>query len=110
MTILNEQPPSPDQVIQLLQDLVAPDNLTCDVAPLHIRAGALFARLKALNRAANTAARTHKQQTADARHEMDQTYLGLQNLQYEKRHLEMEIDKCRQFAYVCPSPISDSRS
>ncbi|KAI9063198.1 hypothetical protein FKP32DRAFT_1592659 [Trametes sanguinea] len=33
---------------------------------------------------------------------MDQTYLGLQNLLYEKRHLEREIEKCRQFAYVAP--------
>jgi hypothetical protein len=31
---------------------------------------------------------------------MDQTDLRLQNLLYEKRHLEREIDKCRQFACV----------
>ncbi|CDO76274.1 hypothetical protein BN946_scf184470.g32 [Trametes cinnabarina] len=31
---------------------------------------------------------------------MDQTYLGLQNLLYEKRHLEREIEKCRQFASI----------
>ncbi|KAF8450732.1 THO complex, subunit 5 [Boletus edulis BED1] len=31
---------------------------------------------------------------------MDQTHLGLQNLLYEKRHLEREIDKCRQFASI----------
>jgi THO complex subunit 5 len=31
---------------------------------------------------------------------MDQTHLRLQNLLYEKRHLEREIEKCRQFAYV----------
>jgi len=29
---------------------------------------------------------------------MDHAHLGLQNLLYEKRHLEREIDKCRQFA------------
>ncbi|KAI0036836.1 Fms-interacting protein-domain-containing protein [Vararia minispora EC-137] len=74
-------------------DLPNPDSL-------HLRAGALFARLKALNRAANAASRAHKHATADARHEMDQTHLGLQNLLYEKRHLEREIDKCRQFASV----------
>ncbi|THG93618.1 hypothetical protein EW145_g8329 [Phellinidium pouzarii] len=28
---------------------------------------------------------------------MDHTHLGLQNLLYEKRHLEREIEKCRQF-------------
>ncbi|TFY78845.1 hypothetical protein EWM64_g5166 [Hericium alpestre] len=52
------------------------------------------------NRAANAATRAHKQATAEARHEMDQTHLGLQNLLYEKRHLEREIDKCRQFASI----------
>jgi len=31
---------------------------------------------------------------------MDQSHLGLQNLLYEKRHLEREIEKCRQFASV----------
>ncbi|KAI0284943.1 THO complex, subunit 5 [Russula aff. rugulosa BPL654] len=31
---------------------------------------------------------------------MDQTHLRLQNLLYEKRHLEREIEKCRQFASV----------
>ena len=91
-------PPSPDVVVNSLQDLVSPDYLTHDPNTVNIRAGALFARLKALNRAANAATRTHKQATADMRHEMDQTYLGLQNLLYEKRHLEREIEKCRQFA------------
>ncbi|OCH94065.1 hypothetical protein OBBRIDRAFT_817417 [Obba rivulosa] len=93
-------PPSPDPVVDLLRDLVSSAYLNHDPATMHIRAGALFARLKALNRAANAAARAHKQATADARQEMDHTYLGLQNLLYEKRHLEREIEKCRQFASV----------
>ena len=91
-------PPSPDAVVDLLRDLVQSSYLNHDVPNIHIRAGALFARLKALNRAANAATRTHKQATADARHDMDQTHLGLQNFLYEKRHLEREIEKCRQFA------------
>ena len=93
-------PPSPDAVVDNLKDLVSPASLGNDTSAVHIRAGALFARLKALNRSANAATRAHKQSTAEARHEMDQTYLGLQNLLYEKRHLEREIEKCRQFAYV----------
>ncbi|PCH41209.1 hypothetical protein WOLCODRAFT_143449 [Wolfiporia cocos MD-104 SS10] len=93
-------PPSPDAVIDRLRDLVSSSYLNHDPAAVNIRAGALFARLKALNRAANGATRAHKQATADARHDMDQTYLGLQNLLYEKRHLEREIEKCRQFASV----------
>ncbi|KAH9943404.1 Fms-interacting protein-domain-containing protein [Epithele typhae] len=97
-------PPSPDGELAALRALVdapaAPLTAAADPAAVAVRAGALFARLKALNRAANAAARTHKHATADARHEMDQTALGLQNLLYERRHLEREIEKCRQFASV----------
>lgn len=91
-------PPNPDSVIEQLSKLVGSDHLNADPAVVQVRAAALFARLKALNRAANTATRAHKQATGDARTAMDHTHLGLQNLQYEKRHLEREIDKCRQFA------------
>ena len=93
-------PPPPDPELDALRELVSSTYLNHDPTTVHVRAGALFARLKALNRAANHATRAHKQATADARREMDQTYLSLQNLLYEKRHLEREIDKCRQFAYV----------
>ena len=91
-------PPSPDNELDTLRELVSSTYLNHDPSLVTIRAGALFARLKALNRAANHATRAHKQATADSRQEMDHTYLGLQNLLYEKRHLEREIDKCRQFA------------
>jgi THO complex subunit 5 len=93
-----EDPNVPDAVIEKLQDLVSTNYLNTDTAAMHIRASALIARLKALNRNANAATRVHKQATAEARQEMDQTHLGLQNLLYEKRHLEREIEKCRQFA------------
>jgi len=96
-----------DGVIDALHKLATESSPNDDPASVHIRAGALFARLKALNRDANATARAHKQITADARHEMDQTHLRLQNLLYEKRHLEREIDKCRQFAYVLANPIFD---
>ncbi|KAI0254382.1 Fms-interacting protein-domain-containing protein [Lactifluus subvellereus] len=91
---------SPDLVVDALRQLAVNAFPNDDPATIHIRAGALFARLKALNRDANAAARAHKQVTADARQDMDQTHLRLQNLLYEKRHLEREIDKCRQFASV----------
>ncbi|KIM90819.1 hypothetical protein PILCRDRAFT_59467 [Piloderma croceum F 1598] len=95
-----EDPNVPDAVIENLQDLVSTNYLGTDTAAMHIRASALVARLKALNRNANAATRVHKQATAEARQEMDQTHLGLQNLLYEKRHLEREIEKCRQFASI----------
>ncbi|KAI1786513.1 Fms-interacting protein-domain-containing protein [Ganoderma leucocontextum] len=93
-------PPSPDNELDALRELVSSAYLNHDPSLVTIRAGTLFARLKSLNRAANHATRAHKQATADSRQEMDHTYLGLQNLLYEKRHLEREIDKCRQFASV----------
>jgi Fms-interacting protein/Thoc5 len=101
------QPDYSEEVILALRQLATADDDDVaspndDPASVHIRAGAHFARLKALNRDANAAARAHKQITADARHDMDQTHLRLQNLLYEKRHLEREIEKCRQFACVPP--------
>ncbi|KAF4574599.1 THOC5 family protein [Pleurotus pulmonarius] len=93
-------PQSPDDVIDELAKLVSPSYLSQDVSALQIRATALIGRLKSLNRAANNATRVHKEATAAARLEMDQSHLGLQNLQYEKRHLEREIEKCRQFASI----------
>ena len=85
-----------DDVIDSLRELVAPG--VQDSMALHARAIGLVARLKALNRASNNATRIHKEATTEARQEMDQAHLNLQNLFYEKRHLEREIEKCRQFA------------
>ncbi|KAF9485340.1 hypothetical protein BDN70DRAFT_871364 [Pholiota conissans] len=93
-------PPSPDDVLDKLRDLVAPSYLHQDTAAMHIRAMALIGRLKSLYRAANTATRLKKEETAASRQEMDQSHLHLQNLLYEKRHLEREIEKCRQFASI----------
>ncbi|KAG2042829.1 Fms-interacting protein-domain-containing protein [Suillus americanus] len=89
-----------DQAIKHFQELVSSDLTIVDPTSIQIRANALVARLKALNRNANAATRACKQATTEARHDMDQTHLGLQNLLYEKRHLEREIDKCRQFASI----------
>lgn len=87
-----------DEVLEKLRELVSPSYSEHDAAALHIRAMALMGRLKSLHRASNTATRLAKEKTADARQEMDQSHLNLQNLLYEKRHLEREIEKCRQFA------------
>ncbi|KAG1820168.1 Fms-interacting protein-domain-containing protein [Suillus subaureus] len=89
-----------DQAIKHFQELVSSDLTIVDPTSIQIRANTLVARLKALNRNANAATRACKQATTEARHDMDQTHLGLQNLLYEKRHLEREIDKCRQFASI----------
>ncbi|KAF9568885.1 hypothetical protein CPC08DRAFT_739343 [Agrocybe pediades] len=96
----NGLPPSPDDVLDKLRDLSSPAFLQQDTAAMHIRAMALVGRLKTLNRAAHNATRLKKEETAAARQEMDQSDLNLQNLLYEKRHLEREIEKCRQFASI----------
>lgn len=93
----SEMPPSPDEVIDKFRGLVSESYADHDLAAMYIRSAALVSRLKSLNRAANTATRVRKDATAAARQEMDQAHLGLQNLLYEKRHLEREIEKCRQF-------------
>jgi hypothetical protein len=93
-------PPDPTEVLDKLRELVTPAYLQHETSAVHIRAMALTGRLKSLYRQANAATRQHKEQTAAARQEMDQSHLQLQNLLYEKRHLEREIEKCRQFAYA----------
>ena len=97
--MLDRDRDDPDTVIQHLHGLTDPSTTTgYDPQVVQTRAMALFGQLKAHNRAANAQTRSHKQATADARTQMDQAHLALQNLLYEKRHLEREIDKCRQFA------------
>ncbi|KLO14964.1 hypothetical protein SCHPADRAFT_825557 [Schizopora paradoxa] len=93
-------PALPTALLDQLASLAASSQLNADPALLTIHAHALFARLKALNRGANAAVRTHKQASAEERLELDATHLQLQNLQYEKRHLEREIAKCLQFGSV----------
>ncbi|KAJ7095401.1 Fms-interacting protein-domain-containing protein [Mycena belliarum] len=87
-------------VVDGFKDLADPAYLNKDLVTIHARAAALSARLKCLARNASSATRASKSLTAAARHDMDQSHLGLQNLLYEKRHLEREIEKCRQFASV----------
>lgn len=94
----NTEHPDPSHVLAQLAEVVGPTFADAPEAMLHMRAASLFARLKAMNRVANAAVRASKQATTEARAEMDATNLGLQNLLYEKRHLEREIEKCRQFA------------
>ncbi|KAI6047170.1 Fms-interacting protein-domain-containing protein [Pisolithus marmoratus] len=77
-------PASDDPTIDKLRQLVAPTSANVDPIAVRVQATALHA-------------------TTEARQEMDQAHLGLQNLLYEKRHLEREIEKCRQFAYAFPT-------
>ena len=44
-----------------------------------------------------TTVHNSKHETAEAKSAMDEKYVGLQNVMYEKRHLIEEIVKCRAF-------------
>lgn len=54
-------------------------------------------QLRAITRVAHDQARIGKRKVADSRLEVDDRSLALQNLKYQKRHLEEEIRMCRDF-------------
>ncbi|GAB5592274.1 hypothetical protein Unana1_07174 [Umbelopsis nana] len=73
----------------------------CPIDPLQdTRTNTQFALLKELNTTTYNHTREMKNLTAEARQIMDLRHLGLQNIAYEKRHLEEEIVKCRQFRSI----------
>ena len=61
---------------------------------------ALLAQLRGQNRRAAFGVRATKQETAEARQEVDRLLLQLQNLYYEQRHLMGEIGACEGYEYV----------
>lgn len=84
---------TPDAVVAVLESFIG--NEREDL--LDANAYAALARLRRFNRDAHARVNEQRQKTMDARNAMDQTHLGLQNLLYERRHIEREIVKCRQF-------------
>lgn len=54
-------------------------------------------KLRALHRRSALSVRSTKQQTANARHEVDRLLLQLQNLYYEQKHLMGEISACEGY-------------
>ncbi|KIY71412.1 hypothetical protein CYLTODRAFT_450755 [Cylindrobasidium torrendii FP15055 ss-10] len=83
-----------DHLTQLVSDSGTPG------PEARVVASSLLAQLKVAHRVSNQATRLAKDNAAASRHEMDQSHLRLQNLLYEKRHLEREIEKCRQFGSI----------
>lgn len=49
--------------------------------------------------------RQTKQETTEARQEIDSLHLQLQNLYYEQRHLRGEIAGCEEFEYAVASTL-----
>jgi hypothetical protein len=61
-----------------------------------------LAKVRGLNRSAILNVRKTKQETADARQEVDTLHLQLQNLKYEQSHLRRQIALCENFECVHP--------
>ena len=61
------------------------------------RLNAHLGQLRGLNRKAILDVRSTKQETAEARQEIDALHLQLQNLYYEQRHLRGEIAGCEGY-------------
>lgn len=60
--------------------------------------------LRGFNREMYLQNRAVKQTTSEAKAQVDNLYLALQNLKYEQQHLRSEIQDCRNYAYA-PSQI-----
>ncbi|KAG9101585.1 hypothetical protein FS749_005465 [Ceratobasidium sp. UAMH 11750] len=85
-----------DTLLEELDSLVSPtSSLPHDV--VRSSAGSITAQLRDHSRQLTTIVRDAKQHSSEIRLSKDQAQLGLQNLLYERRHLEREIEKCRQF-------------
>ncbi|KAL1588362.1 hypothetical protein WHR41_03065 [Cladosporium halotolerans] len=59
-----------------------------------------LAQLRGLNRRAVLGVRSTKQETGEARQEIDALHLQLQNLYYEQRHLRGEITGCEEYDHI----------
>lgn len=84
---------TPENAVAILEALLSSENGEL----LDANAYGVLARLRRFNRDAHVRVNEQRQTTMDARNAMDQTHLGLQNLLYERRHLEREITKAQQF-------------
>lgn len=68
-----------------------------------------LAQLRGYNRRAIFGVRATKQETAEARQEVDRLLLQLQNIYYEERHLLGEIGACEGYEYVNSSKATFGR-
>lgn len=90
------------QLTDLLEaSLAAPNSFTREkqtlLAAKYQELDCELSQLRLLNRSAVMSARNTKAQTAEARQEVDRLHLQLQNLYYEQRHLQGEIEACKSY-------------
>jgi THO complex subunit 5 len=77
-----------------------PKEVQLKLSKEHKKLNSYLAQLRGLHRDAIFRVRQTKQQTAEARQEIDRLHLQLQNLYYEQRHLRGEIAACEAYEYV----------
>ncbi|BGP38611.1 hypothetical protein JCM10450v2_002560 [Rhodotorula kratochvilovae] len=99
------QPISADNLIVLLRTLsdslvqartAQPDQF--DPQPYLAQSAPLFAALHGMNRAAQLSAKECRARSQDARLEMDAAHLRLQNLLFERNHIEREIRSAEEYS------------
>jgi septal ring factor EnvC (AmiA/AmiB activator) len=88
------------QCDSILALIAAQKDDTQELEPRQKKLSSSLATVRGLNRKAILDVRRTKQDTADARHEVDTLHLQLQNLYYEMRHLNGEIAVCEGYEYV----------
>ncbi|GAA5873277.1 hypothetical protein JCM1840_000016 [Sporobolomyces johnsonii] len=69
-----------------------------DPAPYLAQAAPLFGALHSVNRTSLLFAKQCRAKTQDARLDMDAAHLRLQNLLFERNHLEREIRSCEEYS------------
>lgn len=85
-----------DVLLKELDSLVSPSSsLPHEV--IRSSSGSITAQLRDHSRQLTSIVRDAKQHSSEVRLLKDHAHLSLQNLLYERRHLEREIEKCRQF-------------
>ncbi|KAF8341406.1 Fms-interacting protein-domain-containing protein [Cantharellus anzutake] len=89
---------NPALVVAAFDELLNKEDV--DINTLTAYATALISRLRSFSREAVSRTTAQRALMTEARNTMDHAHLGLQNLLYERRHLEREIQKCRQFEFI----------
>ncbi|KAH0842599.1 putative THOC5 family protein [Fonsecaea pedrosoi] len=91
-------------VLTWLEEHAATSNPTLEqkleLAQQHKILNAYLAKLRGQHRQAAFGVRATKQETAEARQEVDRLLLQLQNLYYEQRHLLGEIGTCEAYDHL----------
>lgn len=81
-----------EAAVQIENQASAPDRIL-----FLLESTPIFSELRAVSRDIHDSSRRGKRKVAEARVDVDERSLALQNLKYQKRHLEEEIRTCRDF-------------